>query len=302
MKLGRMSSHWSRRRRKKLCEVEAGTAPGPEAWERLHTSVVETVSWETARQVRLFSCDRDEDGTFARFAGLDSARTALLVAEQHSTSRPAVLVLGLLQPPEVGGGSIRERAGAALLQWPGARYLRYGFSREQLLDAANSAIQGAKEPLPSEVLASGGDVRRHMSKIRHWLENRLRNGDGARNALEAELCGGMTLHESHLEPVAAVSDAHRGMVERLWMLERPAVQMAPGVGGLAVVRGAMDEFERRWGKLEEFRAALRGAPSGERRKRLAAMREQQDKVREALSAAIGALDDLDGELDAGRQA
>ena len=166
-----------------------------------------------------------------------------------------------------------------------------------------SKARGAPLPRDLYLLLAGGDVvHRRISKVRHWLENRLRNTDAARNALEVELCGGMTLHESHLEPVAAVSEAHRSMVERLWALEGPAAQIAPCTEGLAAVRSAMDEFERRWGKLEESRVALRSAPSGERRERLAAMRDVQNEVREALSAAISAIDALDGVLNAGWRA
>ena len=201
------------------------------------------------------------------------------------------------------GGTAPERTSAALLEWRGAKYLRYGFSREELVEAADAAIQGAKEPLPRGLLPAVTDARRRRSKglseVRHWLENRLRNADGARNALEMELCAAATLHESHLRPVAAMTEAHRNMMERLWALEEPALRMTPQVGGLAAVRCAMDEFERRWRDLEESRTAVRGARSVERRECLAGMLQRQVAVRETLSAAIAAIDDVDGEPSAG---
>ena len=166
---------------------------------------------------------------------------------------------------------------------------------------ADAAIRGAKKPLPHGLLPKVGDVRRRTSEVRHWLENRLRNADGARNALEAELLGAATLHESHLEPVPAMSKAHRNMMERLWALEGPAARMAPRVGGLSAVRRAMDEFELRWRDLEESRTAVRSARSGERRERLDDMLKRHLVVRETVSAAIAAIDNLDGELSAGRE-
>ena len=254
-----------------------------------------------AQRVRIVPCDRDVDGAFARYAGFERAYAALMADWFETGSCHGILIVGLFPMPTGLDETAFERATAALLRWPGASYLRYGFSQEELIKAADEAIRGAKEPLPRVLLPTVCDVRRRTSEVRHWLENRLRNADGARNALEADLLGEATLHESHLEPVAAMSEAHRNMMERLWALEGPAAGMAPGVGGLAAVRSAMDEFELRWRDLEESRTAVRSARSGERRECLDDMLKRHCAVRETISAAIAAIDNLHGELSAGRE-
>lgn len=282
--------------------------PGSEAYaggsasRRVLDAVACALPPDMARRVRIVPCDRDENGAFVRCAGLERACAALVADWLEAGSCQALLIVGLLPMPAGLDETASERASAALLPWPGVAYLRYGFSRENLVKAADAAIRGAKEPLPRGLLPTLGDVRRRTSEVRHWLENRLRNADGARNALEAELLGAAILHESHLEPVAAISTAHRNMMERLWALEGLAARMAPRAGGLSAVRRAMDEFELCWRDLEESRTAVRSARRGERRECLDDMLKRHLAVRETVSAAIAAIDNLDGELCAGREA
>ena len=78
--------------------------------------------------------------------------------------------------------------------------------------------------------------------------------------------------------------------------------MAPETGGLKALSVAMNEFELRWENLEISRAAVRVARGAERRERLFDMWERQTEVRKALSVAIGAIDDLDRELSAAKEA
>ena len=253
---------------------------------------------DKAQRVQIFACDLNEDGAFVRFAGLDSARAALMAPRDDTADPPAILILGLLPPPEQGVGA------SALLQWPGAEYLRYGFTQEQLVEAADTAVRGAKAPRPCGLLPSDGDF--HLLRgVRHWLTNRLRDLDQARNTLDEVLRREGRLNESHLEPIAAMSDKAQSEVERLCALEELETRMVPGGGeGPTAIRRAMDEYKLRWQDLEQSRAALRGAQraeEGERRQCEAAMRDRHVHVRETLLAAIAAVKDLDGRLDARRR-
>ena len=267
---------------------------GGAVWPFIHRAAVRALPVDTGANVRIIPCDRDGDGQFVRFAGLDGARTELWEAQHHGAALPALLILGMFPPPPAPdeGGPIA----AAVLSWCGAQYLRYGFGREDLAQAANAVMEGRKTPLPRGVLPTAGDVRRKLSEVRHWLANRSRNADGAHSAMETAVRGEAALHESHLEPVAAMTEAHRRMLKRLWALEGPAAWMAPGIGGLKAFAAAMDEFELRWRNLEVSRAAVCGTKGAERPELLLDMRERQTEVRKALSAATAAIDDLDREL------
>ena len=271
---------------------------GVAAWRLLHDVVIQTMSAEPA-VVEVLPCDRDGDGRFCRFAGLDGARAALWSARRKGVTLPALLILGMFPPPPAPeeGGPI----GAAVLSWCGAQYLQYGFGREDLARAANAVMEGRKTPLPRGVLPTAGDVCRTLSEVRHWLANRSRNADGAHKAMETDIRGEAALHESHLEPVATMTEAHRRMLNGLWALEGPARWMAPATGGLKVLSLAMNEFECRWRELEVSRATVRGTQGAERRELLFHMRERQAEVCKALSAAIAAIDDLDRELSATKE-
>lgn len=251
-----------------------------------------------AERIRVFPCDLEEDGTFVRFAGTEIARAALRESGGEAEARPAILVVGLFPRPRADAAAPGERAAAALLDWAGARYLRYGFDRKALKKAAEGAMRGARQPPPRVLLTKAEDVRRRISGARHWLENRLRNIGGAQVALDTALRGEATLHEFHLEPVSAMTEGHRQMMERLWAFDGPVAWLAPEIGGLGAVRDRMNAYERHWDELECARAALRTAPDAKGNDRLAAMRERLLAVREALAAAIEAMDALDGELSA----
>ena len=266
-------------------------------WPLLHNAIVAALPPGAAeRRVLVFPCDLEEDGTFVRFAGMERAGAALRESFGETGARPAILVVGLFPDPRADAAAPRERAAAALLKWKGARYLRYGFDRKALGETASAAILGTEQPLPHVLLTTAEDIRRRISEARHWLENRSRNIDGAWVALDTALRGGAAPHEAHLEPVAAMTEAHREMMERLWGLDGSVARLAPETGGLAAVRDSMNVYECCWGDLERARAALRNAPSTNRKHRLAAMRERLLAVREALAAAIEAMNVLDGEL------
>lgn len=265
------------------------------AWELLAGAICRTLPPEIGRCLRITFCDRDEDGAFVRFAGLRQARTALLKAYEQSGVCPPILVLGLFPPPAVDG-SMPDRELAALLQWPGVAYLPYGFTRERLVAAAHAAVEGARMPPPPGILPSAADILRLTSEIRHWLENRLRNTKGALSDLEAACRREKPLHASYLEAVAAMSDAHRAMLDRLCALEALAAHLAPATGGLGPTRTAIETFETRWQALEVVRVALRETADEQGTTYLAELRESLLGVCEALSTAIAATRNLDSEL------
>ena len=229
---------------------------------------------------------------------MECARAVLHVSGGKPDARLAILIVGLFRPPSADAVSPREQAAAALLKWSGARYLRYGFDRKMLKKTADEAILGAEQPPPSILLTTAEDARRRILEARHWLENRLRNIDGAEVALDMALRGKAALHKAHLEPVAAMTEAHREMMERLWAFDGPVARPALETGCLGAVRDSMNAYERRWDDLERARAALRTAPDAKWNYRLAAMRERLLAVRETLAAAIGAIDVVDGKLSA----
>ena len=278
------------------------------AWSILHREVVRALDGE-ADKVRVFPCDLDEHGAFVRFAGVESALSELRQFSGSPEAWPAILIVGLFPSPSADAVSLCEKAATALLDWTGAGYLRYGFDQEALKKAAGAVIRGAQRQSPCDALAKtediwrrsseAEDIRRGISEVRHWLENRLRNIDGARVALEAELRGEAALHNSHLEPVAAMSEAHRRMIERLWTLGASMAWWAPKAGGMDAIRDTMTEYELRWAELEHARAALRMAPEAKRNICLNTMRERLLAVRDVLAVAIDRMDVLGRGLSAG---
>lgn len=207
-----------------------------------------------------------------------------------------ILACGLL-PGSLVEARVKRLGGRRLMlwQWPGFAYLPYGFTKEELIATARGIIEGARTPLPPGLLPTPGDVLRLTSKVRHWLENRLRNAKAAMQTFE-RAAGGEYLHASHLEPVAAVSDEHRRMLERLWALTGAAARFAPQCGGLVPLKAAMTDFESRWQALEAVRASLREGGMEGRAEWLAAAAREHRGVCEALSAAIMATSDLDAEI------
>lgn len=219
-------------------------------------------------------------------------------AASHPTGPILVVGLGTALQLNPAMSHLQEDKSRILFHWPGIAYLPYCFTKDQLIAAARKVIEGAKEPLPPELLPTVEDVRRLTAEIRHWLENRRRNIEGALKNFEDAAHGETQLHHSYLEPVTAISEEHRAMLERLWVLEVPAAQFAPRIGGLAPLKAAVAEFEARWQVLEGARAALGTAGAEEQAGRLSSAVTEFRRVCEALSMAIAATRDLDKELNA----
>lgn len=266
-------------------------------WQLLSDAITRTLPLEMAGALRLVCCDRDETGMFASFAGLSVARNGLWDEHYRAGVCTAVIVVGLFPLPEDGpSDSVLAPVIGALFQWPGIAYMPYGFTREQLIATARQVIEGARTPLPPGLLPTVGDVLRLTSEIRHWLENRLRNTEGALNDFESARRGEIQLHRTHLDPVAPISEEHRAMLDRLWALEVPAGWFAPRTGGLGPMKTAVAEFETRWQALEAARAALRASGAEGREEHLAEAVTEFKRVRDALSAATMATRELVNEL------
>lgn len=246
-----------------------------------------------AEPPRLLHCDRDDKGQFVRFAGLARARSELLVEHYRNGPHTAILVFSLFPPEETMAGSEMTSRLGPLLQWPGLAYLAYGFNRDQLIAAARRVIRGACAPLPAELMPEVGDVLRVMVEVRHWLENRLRNAEGALQNIDSAARGEKPLHRSYLDPVEAISDEHRDMVDRLWAQEVPAGHFAPDIGGLRPLRAAMTAFELQWQALEAARTSMRDAKGEQTARRLA---DSMRQVNAALAVTLKAIFELQSAL------
>jgi hypothetical protein len=254
---------------------------------------------DLARIPRVVFCDRDKDGLFRRFAGLARVRTQLQQGSQQDGAYPPIFVLGLF-PVTVNATSPGEQELAALLRWPGLAYLSYGFTAEQLVAAARRIAEGAKNPLPPGILPTAADILRVISEVRHWLENRLRNTRGALIDFRSAVRGDMQLHPAHLLPVAAISSAHRRMLDQLWALDEAAERFVPGNGRIASTKATIAEFEAHWQVLEAARAEIRSRDNGESTIHLAAAVRELENACTALTAAIDATNGLSSEMAASR--
>lgn len=203
----------------------------------------------------IFFCHRWGAGAeyAGRLAGFQAALDLL------SQSPMPVLILGL-QSEAIVRSIARagdELAISLLDTWSGAEYLRYDVSPNELCAATRRVIEGAKQPLPGHLsIRNPADLLKLSSEIRHWLENRRTNVTGMLDDFRNVLRGD-TISPFHLTPQPAISEAHRKMVNRLWIYEPIAAKLTPENGGIAPLRAAMAEFEQAWSAFEAARVACR---------------------------------------------
>jgi len=228
---------------------------------------------------------------------LESAVQALIRCAGSDRQGVPILVVGLLRKVYLDS-RVREIGGRqlALWVWPGFAYLELGFSEDQLIATARQIVEGAKSPLPDRILPSVGDVLCMTSEIRHWLETRLRHAEGALYVFERALRGVIVLHPSHLDPVAALTDEHRAMLDRLWVLEPVVARFVPQTGGLGPLKSTVEQFESLWQVLEVFRTKLRAEGVGNQIKHLLPVLKATEQVRDIITATIKATQQLDSEL------
>jgi hypothetical protein len=214
------------------------------------------------RRPQIVLCDRDEHGGFARFAGFGIVRRRFVDASQQDKPCQSTLILGLLAAP-VRGRSERENELAELLRWPGAVYLQYGFTTDDLVAAARRALEGSNASWRTGILPSAPNVLRIVLEVGHWLENRLRNTQGTSVDFRNAAISGTPLHPAHLEPMAAISPSHRQMLDQLWELRETAERLAPETGGTTPLKTAITNFEASWETVEVVRAEIRSAGAKE---------------------------------------
>ena len=228
-------------------------------------------------------CHWHRDGEFDLWAGFQDALETL----------QPTLLFGLHSPEQLKKFPDETK----VLKWPGVQYLQYDADNATLAKAVQSCRQGSTEPVPECLFVTVGDITRLSSEIRHWLENRLRNTNGALHDFEAAERGEIRLHLDHLGPVPAISNEHQATLERFCSLEPHVLRLAPEASGLKKFNAAIENFQSHWQTLETAKKALRNSPSVEHSgPAVSQMIEAQERSRDALENAIEATRDLDNEL------
>jgi hypothetical protein len=238
-------------------------------------------------------------GDFQPFGGLQAAREFLMLQKNQGEPFQPILFLGFQSKILVRDKANEYWPGSgALFDWPGAEYLRYDATPVELRAAAQRVIEGAKQPLPKNLLPKDpSDLLRISSEVRHWLENRRTNVTGMLD----NFCGALRrerLSPFHLNSQPAISKDHQEMVNRLWVYESLAAELAPASGGIMPLRAAMDEFEHAWFEFdaarESYRLELESDEVG--KGRIESVISQLEKVIAAVRKAIEATYTLDAAL------
>jgi hypothetical protein len=264
----------------------------------LADAIVKALPPDIAPKPLIMFCDRTEDGEFQRFEGM--AGVARAIANARRQAYPAVLLLGLFPKPATSDTNNGKEL-KALLQWPGIRYLRYGFSKKQLVAAARRAAKGAKTSLPPELMRKAielvrDDLTRLVEGLHHWLKGRLNITEGALKGFRKAARGAVQLDPGHLDPFVAISKKHQDMLDTLWKREAEIKRFAPRSGGLAPMQAAVKQFKERWEKLEAARAALPSRVDHIPKALLRDVIRELESVREPLARAFAIVDGLQREL------
>ena len=252
------------------------------AWLRLKGAIEDLLRRANVGPVEVFRCDREKNGKFARFAGVDNARALLWNAQRDDGGLPALLMLGMFPAP--AGPEEGPKSMMSVLEWGGARYLQFGFDQKELVATAKEAVDGRGEPLPDGLVLkpSTVDVCRSLAGVRHWLETKVRTSESHLKSFDAAVAGRKAMHLKYLVPIPGISSDHRGDLEALWAMA------VPGRDEFGPVKDALIVFERRWQGVERCRADLHmagGPPCGPA---VAPLRDAMRGAIEALSTAIDA--------------
>ena len=225
---------------------------------------------------------------FRRHDGLIDVQQ--LFKASHRSARPVpILVLG----PDRAAAVKRSPELKLLLDWPGATYLPYGFSEPELLATVRQISTAATQiPLPAIESASGESsmnadaALRVMSEVRHWLENRLRNTEGALVDFERAARSELQLHRAYLKPAAAITREHREMLSRLWAADPFYRTTERCPDGLELLKLEIAGFQEAWAILETARTALRTTDSPYPRQALNDAVAALARVRDSLTSAV----------------
>ena len=258
----------------------------------LHADVIHTAT------PMIYWCDRTKEGNYQHFGGFAAATVDLLQLDAQRESLFPVLIVGMYLPSTLTRvvQTSRKKVALQLLDWPGAEYLRYDVTPDELRAAAKRVIEGAKQPLP-EHLWRLSELLVQLAKIRHWLENRRINVTGMLKDFRSTLDGDV-ISSFHLNPQPAISADHLKMVNRLWAYEALAAELAPDSGGVAPLRAAMTDFEQAWPGFEKARAIYRREleSGGAGNDQIESVTDQLEKVIAAVSITIDATLALDAAL------
>jgi hypothetical protein len=235
---------------------------------------------------------------FQPFGGLHAAREDLMRKKSQSKPFQPILVFGFQSQLLVCDKANEYWLGSgALFDWPGAEYLRYDATPDEFRAAAQRVIEGAKQPLPKNLLLQAGDLLRISSEVRHWLENRRINVTGMLDNFRGALRG-ERLSPFHLNSQPAISKEHQEMVSRLWAYESLVSGLARASGGIVPLRAAMDDFEQAWSVFdvarEGYRLELESGGTG--KGQIESVINQLEKVVAAVRKAIEATYTLDAAL------
>ena len=284
-------------------QSELGFAGGEASWRILKDLIVEAAltCGPRGHTLRVYECDHDEGGAYSPLAGLRAAVTQILAAIGSGKPAPPVLVVGISAFHEFADGRYAANLAeiTTLRRCTGAAYLRYGFTRQDLLETATRIFDGANVPQPALHLENWKEVLRASSNVRHWLEGRL-NNEGAALADFRAAARGKPLHGSYLEPKASISPQHRDMLDRLYAFEPMLMRLVPESTGLPATRQAMRDFQTIWKSLEEARAECKanciGAGAALNQGLATRMCELLEQVAELLRRAIEATRQLDEQI------
>jgi len=250
--------------------------------------------------IEIFECDNGRD-SFEPFGGVQAAREMLLFEHEQKTQFTAILIVGIRALP------IREHcfySGESslldLLEWPGAAYLQYGFDKDELCTVVCRIIEGAKAPLPDNLLISPRDVLRIASGIRHWLDNKLKSTYTAMADFRAAAEGDKILHRSHLEPTQAIDKGHRQMLDRLLSMDIYIEGLIATDEILNDVRKSLLFYESSFNMLEEARTKCTGEINQSEKSfqiNLFAIVERFKAVYSALNKVICAIKNLEHQIE-----
>ncbi len=241
--------------------------------------------------------------SFQPFGGLQAAREFLMIRKNQGIPFQPILIFGFQSEILVRDKANEYWQGSGeLFDWPGAEYLRYDVTPDELRTTAQRVIEGAKQPFPKHLLPQDpSDLLRISSEVRHWLENRRTNVTGMLDNFRGALRG-ERLSPFHLNSQPAISKDHQEMVNRLWAYESLAAKLASANGGIVPLRAAMDEFEQTWSGFdtarESYRLELECGKTG--KNRIESVISQLEKVIAAVRKAIEATDTLDAALQKNR--
>ena len=209
---------------------------------------------EHVAAVHFLSCDHNDDGEFEAWAGWRQVHPVILATQPP----PAILMMGLRSEGAVRKHFSNDPTIVEMLDWPGFRYLRYGFDREGLLAAAEAALAGRGAPVP---LPSAINLRDAAQPVAHWLQG----VGGVLHDAQADFAtaarGGAALHPTYLHPSDHFGDGPHAMLRRLRIVLRACAFLDDRVNLEEELARFAASFAAGLQRLEGIKARLAAAPN-----------------------------------------